>query len=86
MKKGHTVLVGSAGTGTAFGAICALRKIWSTSIKIIAMDINPPHLCTASLLADAYVRALPFKDPKYSNFLKKTVRNIKLIHIFLYIL
>jgi carbamoylphosphate synthase large subunit len=51
--KRHIVLLGSAGTGTAFAAACALRRVWSQSVSIVAMDINPRHLVTTSLLADA---------------------------------
>lgn len=52
--KQHVVLLGSAGTGTAFAAACALRRAWSQSVKIVAMDINPQHLVTTGLLADAF--------------------------------
>lgn len=61
----HIVLVGSAGTGTAFGAICALRRVWGTEIHVVAMDVNPAHLCTSSLLADSYEQIVPFADPDF---------------------
>src|SRR5208282_3826574 len=38
----------------AFAAACALRRVWSQSVKIVAMDINARHLVTTSLLADAF--------------------------------
>lgn len=52
--KLRTVLIGSAGTGTGFAAACALRRVWSRSVRIVAMDINPRHLVTTSLLADEF--------------------------------
>jgi carbamoylphosphate synthase large subunit len=54
MKTKSTILIGSAGTGTAFGAITALRRTWGHSVKVIAMDINPRHLVTSSILADDF--------------------------------
>jgi carbamoylphosphate synthase large subunit len=50
----RAVLLGSAGTGTAFAAACALRRVWSQSVKIVAMDINPRNQVTTSLLADHF--------------------------------
>jgi carbamoylphosphate synthase large subunit len=55
------VLIGSSGTGTAFGAISAIRRHWSNDVTIVAMDINPPHLVTASLLADEFEQ-VPLSD------------------------
>ncbi len=49
-----TVLIGAAGTGTAFGAITALRRYWANRVRIVASDVNPPHLVTASILSDHY--------------------------------
>jgi carbamoylphosphate synthase large subunit len=54
INASHTVLLGTAGTGTAFAAACALRRHWSQTVRIIAMDTNPQHLVTASLLSDCF--------------------------------
>lgn len=54
MSRQRTVLIGSAGTGTGFAAVCALRRVWSQSVRVIAMDIHPRHLVTTSLLADGF--------------------------------
>src|SRR5579862_7662326 len=54
MGKRRVVLIGSAGTGTAFAAACSLRRVWSQSVVLIAMDINPAHLVTTALLADHF--------------------------------
>lgn len=61
----RNVLLGSAGTGTAFAAACALRKVWGAEVKIVAIDTNPKHLCTTSLLAEHYQQMLPFNDKKF---------------------
>jgi len=61
-KQGkRVVLIGSAGTGTAFAAATALRRVWSQSVCIVAIDINPWHLFTTSLLADEYEH-VPFSN------------------------
>lgn len=71
MSYEHTVLVGSAGTGTAFAAICALRRVWGPSVRIVAMDVNPAHLCTSSILADVYEQVPHFADSSFLDALKK---------------
>jgi carbamoylphosphate synthase large subunit len=59
------VLLGAAGTGTAFAAACALRRVWSQSVKIVAMDINPRHLVTTSLLADHFEQVPLSASPEF---------------------
>jgi carbamoylphosphate synthase large subunit len=63
--KRPVVLIGSAGTGNAFGAVMALRRHWSNKVKIVAMDTNPAHLVTASLLADIFEEVPPSVDDKF---------------------
>lgn len=58
-QPGHVVLLGAAGTGTAFGAACALRRVWSQRVVIVAMDTNPRHLVTTGLLADVFETVPP---------------------------
>lgn len=60
MKK--TVLIGCAGSGTGFAATSALRRTWKQDVRIVCMDINPPHLVTAALLADVYQIVRPVSD------------------------
>ena len=60
MKK--AVLVGCAGTGTAFAAVSALRRTWKNDVKIVCVDINSPHLVTAALLADVFEVVRPVSD------------------------
>lgn len=70
----HTVLLGSAGTGTAFAAACALRRFWSRRVRIIAMDINPRHLVTTSLLADQFHQVPLSADAAFPAVLLEIVR------------
>jgi carbamoylphosphate synthase large subunit len=50
----QTILIGAAGTGTAFATICRLRHNWLNQIEIHGMDINPSHLVSASLFCDKF--------------------------------
>ncbi|MEY4386964.1 MAG: hypothetical protein RLY20_2247 [Verrucomicrobiota bacterium] len=63
------VLIGSAGTGAGFAAACALRRVWSRSVYIVAMDINPGHLVTASLMADQFEQVPLSKSPEFAESL-----------------
>lgn len=69
-----SVLIGSAGTGTGFGAIVALRRTWSHSVRIIAMDINPSHLVTASLLVDGFEQVPLSSAPDFASNLIEIIR------------
>jgi carbamoylphosphate synthase large subunit len=74
MMKPHVVLLGSAGTGTAFAAAVALRRSWSQSVGIVAMDINPKHLVTTSLLADGFEQ-VPFSSaPEFSGTVVEIIK------------
>lgn len=74
MSQGHTVLIGSAGSGTGFAAACALRRVWGGSLRIISMDSNPPYLCTTSLLSDDHEAVPPFGDPGYAHSLETVLK------------
>lgn len=53
-KNGGVVVIGAAGSGTAFGFITRLRAVWGDRIHIIGLDINRRELVTASLLVDEF--------------------------------
>lgn len=65
LNNRHHVLIGAGGTGTAFGAAMALRRHWSNDIKLVIMDINPKHLVTSTLLADAFEQVPLISDPEF---------------------
>lgn len=69
----HIVLLGAAGTGTAFAAACSLRRHWSRAVNIIAMDTNPLHLVTASLLSDHFEQVPGSASPEFSGALEKII-------------
>jgi acetyltransferase-like isoleucine patch superfamily enzyme len=66
IKKNKTVLLGSAGTGAAYASLLALRRNWGDSIKVIAIDSNPGHLVTCSLLADKFIQVPLNTDSEFS--------------------
>jgi predicted ATP-grasp superfamily ATP-dependent carboligase len=75
MKK--TVLVGCAGTGTAFAAVSALRRTWKNDVKIVCSDINASHLVTAALLADVFEVVRPVSDQLYPVELERIIAKHK---------
>lgn len=50
---GACVLASAAGTATAYGLLRSLRHRWGDSLRLVAADINPPHLVAAATVADA---------------------------------
>ncbi len=69
MSQQPVVLVGAGGTTTAFGAVMALRRHWSSRVRIVVCDMNPPHLVTTSVLADAFEQVPPARDPAFPDTL-----------------
>nr|WP_315229876.1 ATP-grasp domain-containing protein [uncultured Limnohabitans sp.] len=59
----RVVLLGAAGTGTAFAIATRLRSSWGGDIKIVLTDVNDEHLISASILADAFYKVPAAKDP-----------------------
>jgi len=51
-----TVIICAAGSGVSYGMIHRLRATWGKDINLIAIDINPPHLVTASILCEHYLQ------------------------------
>jgi len=70
MEKSKVILVSSAGTGTAFASVLALRKNWGSSLKIIAVDSNPKYLVTSSLFSDKYFQVPLNNDNKFKSELE----------------
>lgn len=68
-----TILIGSSGTGNAFATMLALRRNWGTSCKVIAVDINPKHLITSSLLADKYFSIPEINDPEFVRVIERII-------------
>jgi UDP-2-acetamido-3-amino-2,3-dideoxy-glucuronate N-acetyltransferase len=75
VPKVKTVLLGSAGTGTAFASMLALRRNWGDSVSVIAIDSNPQHLVTNSLLTDKFIQVPLNKDADFKNILEAILIN-----------
>jgi carbamoylphosphate synthase large subunit len=73
LGKRPIVLLGSAGTGTAFAAATALRRHWNDSVTILAMDINPKQLVTTSLLADMFQQVPLSENPEFPAVLMELI-------------
>jgi len=65
------VLIGSAGSSTAFNAVCSLRRLPDCNIHVACMDTNPAHLVTASLLADRFFQVSRFDNQQFGPELLK---------------
>lgn len=68
-KAEHTLWVGSAGTGTAYGLCQSARRHFGSSVRIVAADTNPAHLVAASAMADTFERVPPVSSPTFAAYL-----------------
>jgi len=59
------LIVGSAGSANAFGAIQSARARFGNSVFIVAIDTNPRELTAASSIADAFVRVPAACSPEF---------------------
>jgi carbamoyl-phosphate synthase large subunit len=71
---GTCVLAGAAGTATAYGLLRSLRARWGDAIRLVAADINPPHLVSASAVADAAHQVPLAADPAFAARIVELVR------------
>lgn len=60
------VLVSAAGTATAYGILRSLRERWGDRLRLVAADINPPHLVAAAAVADATHTVPLAADPEFT--------------------
>ena len=68
-----TVLVGAAGTGTAYGIMTAIRRAFSQKVRIVGIDVNPPELVTTSLICDTLVQVPYASSPDFRNTLLRII-------------
>jgi len=73
MKASKIILLSSAGTGTAFASVLALRRNWGTSVMIILADSNPRNLVTSSLFSDKYFQVPLNNDIKFKKGLERII-------------
>ncbi|MBE2316897.1 ATP-grasp domain-containing protein [Solirubrobacter sp. CPCC 204708] len=63
--SGACLLAGAAGTATAYGLLRSVRERWGAAVRLVAADINPPHLVAATTLADASHQVPLAADPGF---------------------
>jgi len=70
---GPRVMIGAAGTATAFGIAKTLRTTWPEEIEIVVADMRPRYLVGAAIFADGYVQSPPVDDSGYPEWLAATL-------------
>jgi biotin carboxylase len=65
MSHSRRLIVGSAGSGIAFGTIQSIRDRYAKSVVVIAIDTNRRELVAASVLADAFVQVPLARAPEF---------------------
>ncbi|MEC8158309.1 MAG: ATP-grasp domain-containing protein [Pseudomonadota bacterium] len=69
------VLLGAAGTGTAFHIAARLRAVWGSAVRIIGIDINPKNLVTTSLLCDAFYQVPYASEDGFTDVIARIARD-----------
>lgn len=65
----HVIWVGAAGSTTGFGIIRSILDNLDDEVRVIAADINLPHLVAASVLASAFEQVPLATDPTFPSVL-----------------
>ncbi len=73
-KAEHTLFVGAAGTGTAYGLCWSARQHFGDRIRIVVADTNPRHLVAASALSDAFEQLPPVASGEFPAALGAALR------------
>ncbi|WP_374347860.1 ATP-grasp domain-containing protein [Chitinimonas sp.] len=76
----RTVLLGAAGTGTAFAIASRLKAIWGNGIRLIASDVNSASMVSTSLLADAYHQVPYANSPLFEGCIVDLLRDESVNH------
>jgi carbamoyl-phosphate synthase large subunit len=64
------VMVGAAGTATAFGIVRTLRANWDGAVEIVVADVRPRRLIGAAAFADEYLQSPSVADDDYADWLE----------------
>ena len=75
MTVRRRLIVGSAGSTSAFGVIRSVRERYRDSVFVIAIDINPPELVAATVVADAFVQVPWARAPEFLGVLQDLARS-----------
>ena len=65
------LLIGTAGSAVAFGAIRSVRAHWGDRVFVIAMDTNCREMVASSVLADAFHQVPLARAPDFAEALGK---------------
>lgn len=65
------VLLGAAGTGTAFAIASRLRSNWGTKFRLLLTDIFDEYLVTATVLSDKFFKVPYAIDPGFEDSVVK---------------
>lgn len=65
------VMIGAAGTATAFGIVRTLRSNWGEDVEIVIADVRPRRLIGAAAFADEYLQSPAVADPGYPDWLER---------------
>ena len=68
-----SVMIGAAGTATAFGIVRTLRDNWGEAVEIVIADLRPRRLIGAAAFADSYMQSPAVDDPGYAGWLERAV-------------
>lgn len=67
------VMIGAAGTATAFGIVRTLRDNWGAAVEVVLADLLPRQLVGAAAFADGYLQSPAVDDPVYAEWLAQAV-------------
>jgi carbamoylphosphate synthase large subunit len=59
------ILIGSSGTGTAFGIISNLKYKFRDKVEIYTMDMLPKNLCTSSIFSEKHFQVPKLNDKNF---------------------
>lgn len=65
------LIIGTAGSAVAFGAIRSVRAHYGDAVFLVAMDTNRREMVASSVLADAFVQVPLARSPEFPNALGK---------------
>ncbi len=73
----RVVLLGAAGTGTAFAIAARLKARWIDRIKLILTDIYDEKLVTTSIFSDKFYKVPPAYDNNFEKVIIEIILNEK---------
>ncbi len=77
-----TAVVCASGSGVSYGLIQQLRAAWGSNVRIIALDVNPAHLISASVIADEFNRVAPSNEAEFQEQLSNVLKRYSDAHVY----